>query len=498
MVEVPVSRQIETFEPPRKDFFKNEEEIEKKKKKLTKRQKKVLDDEGINQLQKEVMTCLVLRDRDSATELIVNRIEQENFIYTTKDDIKSEMWIYDEGIYIPQGKSFIREFCRRILGKAYTIPLANEIVSKIEADTFINHDEFFRTNYPLEIPLENGILNIHTKKLSPFNHQKIFFNKLPVKYNPKATCESIEKFFKDVLRDEEDIKIMFEIFGYCLLKEYRFEKAFMFLGSGRNGKGKTLSLLKRFVGPDNCCSIPLSQINAVSTSVAELHGRMVNISGDLSNTDLKDTGTFKQVTGRDLITAKRKYLRDLFFVNYAKLLFACNDLPRVYDFSQGFWSRWILLEFPYQFVSQDELDKIPEDQKDKYKLRDEEIIDKIIGEEEMSGLLNQSLIALDRLLENRDFSFTKGTAEVKDMWIRQSDSFTSFCMDHILEDYDGSVSKRELRRSFSRYCKKHKIKGASDKGIKATLEDLYGVTESQPMGGDRQWDGIKLTASSKL
>ncbi len=291
---------------------------------------------------------------------------------------------------------------------------------------------------------------------------------------------------------------MFEIFGYCLLKEYRFEKAFMFLGSGRNGKGKTLSLLKRFVGPDNCCSIPLSQINAVSTSVAELHGRMVNISGDLSNTDLKDTGTFKQVTGRDLITAKRKYLRDLFFVNYAKLLFACNDLPRVYDFSQGFWSRWILLEFPYQFVSQDELDKIPEDQKEKYKLRDEEIIDKIIGEEEMSGLLNQSLIALDRLLENRDFSFTKGTAEVKDMWIRQSDSFTSFCMDHIIEDYDGSVSKRDLRRSFSRYCKKHKIKGASDKGIKATLEDLYGVTESQPMGGDRQWDGIKLTASSKL
>lgn len=498
MVDIQIGRQIETFEPPTQEFLERQKQEEKtKEKKLTKNQKKVLENEGINELQKQVVTNLLLKERDVATELIVNRIEQENFIYTTKDDIKSEMWIYDEGIYIPQGKSFIREFCRKVLGKAYTIPLANEVISKIEADTYINHDEFFRTNYPLEIPLANGILNITTKKLFPFNHRKIFFNKLNVKYNPKAKCPAIEKFFKDVLRNEEDIKVMFEIFGYCLLKEYKFEKAFMFLGSGRNGKGKTLSLLKRFVGADNCCSVPLSQINAISTSVAELHGRMVNIAGDLNNTDLKDTGTFKQITGRDLITAKRKYLRDLFFVNYAKLLFACNELPRVYDFSQGFWSRWILLEFPYQFLSKEELKKLPDNQKEQCKLRDEEIIDKIIGEEEMSGLLNEALIGLDRLIEQRDFSFTKGTAEVKDMWIRQSDSFTSFCMDNIVEDYNASVSKKDLRRFFSKYCKKHKIKGASDKGIKATLEDVYGVIESQ-IDGERYWEGIRLTNSGTL
>ena len=45
-------------------------------------------------LQMKVISLLAQKKRRDATELIVNYIENENYIYTIKDDIKTEIWIY--------------------------------------------------------------------------------------------------------------------------------------------------------------------------------------------------------------------------------------------------------------------------------------------------------------------------------------------------------------------------------------------------------------------
>ena len=443
-------------------------------------------------IQNEVLTLIATKREDEATERIVEVIEEQHYIYTTKDDVKSEIWYYNDGIYIPNGKSMIEENTRKILGVAYSPYLVNKVIAKIRGDTQIDHDKFFKNESIEEIPIQNGILNIFTRDITPFNPERIFFNKMPIKYDETKTCPSIEKFFKDILKNKEDAKVMFEFIGFCLMKDYRFEKSAMFIGNGRNGKGKTLSLIKHFLGVENCASVPLSQINSGSTSVSELYGRLANLAGDLSNTDLKDTGMFKQVTGRDLITAKRKYLRDLFFTNYAKLLFACNELPKVYDLSTGFWSRWILFEFPYEFIKEDFYNQKTDGEKLKYKIMDETIIDKLTTEEELSGLLNVALDSLADIIKNKGFSCSKGTDEVKDLWIRKSDSFTAFCIDCVEENLHGKILKKEMRREFSKYCKKHKIPGASDMAIKVSLENKYGAYDSQGSLGDRVWEGISF------
>jgi len=445
-----------------------------------------------DELSFEVKGCILSRQEDTATEIIAKEILETNNIYTTRDDIKSEIWFYDEGIYVPNGKMKIKEISRKIYQEAYTPQRVNKVIAKVEADTQIEHDDFFKNESVEDIPVQNGILNIFTREIQPFTPEKIFFNKLPVNYDPTATCPNINQFFKDVLKNKDDAKVMFELIGFCLMKEYKFEKAVMFIGGGRNGKGKTLSLMKYFLGAENCCSIPLSQIHATSTSVCELHGRLANLAGDLSNLDLKDTGMFKQITGRDLITAKRKYLRDLFFTNYAKIIFACNELPKVYDLTDGFWSRWLLFEFPYRFIKEEFYNKLSEEDRKNVKIMDEGIINKITTQEELNGLLNKALDALDGMIKNRGFSSSQGTDEVKNMWIRKSDSFSAFCIDLVEEDYDGKVTKKDLRKTYNTYCKISGLHGCSDKAIKATLEDRFGAVEFQEHMGDRIWEGIKL------
>ncbi len=450
-------------------------------------------------IKNQVLEKFAAKKFGEASEILVKHVLKTEYIYTTRSDIKPEIWHYEEGIYVPEGRSFLKEYLRETMGEAYSSFVYKIVIDKIEADTFIDIDKFFGKENIEEIPVKNGILNIFNKELKPFNPNKIFFNKLPIEYNPNAKCPAIKEFFKTILKEEEDSKLIFELIGFCLMKEYRFEKGFMFIGNGRNGKSKTLSLMKRFLGAENCSGIPLSQLKSESSSVCELKNRLVNLAGDLSNTDLKDTGMFKNLTGRDLITAKRKYLRDLIFENYAKMVFACNELPRVYDTSKGFWSRWILLEFPYEFIPEYEYNKLTEKERFMKKIENPSIIDLITTDSELSGLLNESLISLDNLLNNKKFSYTKGATEIKDLWIRMSNSFMAFCMDCLEENPDHYILKKDLRLIFSKYCKSHKIRGAGDKDIKSTLGDLFGAIDSRKMIRTEEdnivlnvWEGVNF------
>lgn len=269
----------------------------------------------------------------------------------------------------------------------------------------------------------------------------------------------------------------------------------MLVGNGRNGKDKSLELIKRLLGAENCCAIPLASIKPDSFVISELFGKMANLAGDIGNGDLKDMSQFKALTGRSLISAKRKFARDIVFVNHAKFLFACNELPMVYDLSKGFWDRWVLLEFPNTFVTTEEFEKA--ENKENLRIRDENIIDLITTKEELSGLLNQALLGLERLMNNKNFSVSKGSEEVKNLWVRKSNSFIAFCMENITEDYEGRVTKKELRKRYSKFCKDNRLISKSDVVVKRVLQDLYGASEGQVSSqfnnylGERIWEGIK-------
>ncbi len=437
-----------------------------------------------------VLTAIIKNRKPEATEMMVEWIKNHNKICTTRDDEKPEMWIYQEGIYKPQGKSFIVEFIRRVLGEAFTTFLGNQVIEKIRADTYIDANEFFQNNYVEEIAVQNGILNLTTRRLSPFTPSKIFFNKIPIWFDRVATCPNIEKHFEAVLKHNEDIPVIYELFGFLLYKDYFIEKAIMLIGTGRNGKGKSLELMKRFLGPDNCVNIPLQDFENDQYAMGELFSKLANLSADINKKALVKTGTFKNLTGRDMVSANRKFLNRAHFQNYAKQIFCANELPITYDTTPAFWNRWVLLEFPFTFLSQKEYDT--REDKTNIKLADPEIISKLTTEMELSGLLNLALDGLDRLRKQKDFSYIKSVAEVEILWRRKSCSFNAFMMDCLEEDWEGSITKQELRHAYSDYCKAHKLKMVKNEIILNLLTCEYGIDDVHPHGGERCWKGIKF------
>ena len=452
-----------------------------------------------------VMQHILLKERPEATELMVSQILAREHIHTIRaDNAESEMWIYSEGIYVPQAKTFIKEFIRKVLGEVFTTTFTNQVIAKIEIDTYIEQDKFFMEEDWRLVPVKNGILDIRnlenigletqTFPLLPFSPRYKFFSKIPAEYNREKDCPAIKKFFSEIL-EEADVNVIQELNGFLIVRSYFLKKAVMFLGDGDNGKSILLSLEKTFVGIDNCSAIPLQRLDEDNFCLSELHGKLANICPDLSHEALKNSSNFRSVTGKDMISAARKFLSDIKFVNYAKMLFSANKLPRPYETDiSAFFNRWIIITTPYRFLPQKEIETIPENERENIKVADPDIMEKLTTEDELSGLLNYALAGLQRLMQKKDFSYSKSSEDVKNLWIRKADSLSAFLMDEIEcsdDTYDEIVAKSDFRQNYGAYCRKHKLQIFGDKHISFVLETTFGVGEAQ-IEKVRVWKGIKL------
>lgn len=425
----------------------------------------------------------LIRDPRQATELIVQHIKSKKRIYTVRDDKFPEMYVYQDGIYLPNGESVVREIVRDIFGKAFTTHLSNEVIAKLQPDTFIDADDFFNQKDTIlyELPVENGILNILTKELQPFTPEKRFFQKLPIRYDPNADCTKIKTFVHQIVETPDDMALIQEIFGFTLLRDYRYELAFMLCGSGRNGKGKLIALLKTFLGSHNVANIPLQDLDRDQYAAGELFNKLANLGTEISGRQLRSTALFKSLCGRDMITVNRKFKTRISFVNHAKLIFASNELPETEDLSPAFFMRWRLIDFPYTFVDETEYAGMTAEQREKCKIKDPNILDSLTTQEELSGLLNWALSGLERLLKNNQFTNSPTMQIVKTQWIRRANSFEAFFNDCLIQKEDSEIGKVELKRAYSEYCKRWNLKPKPGKEIKEYL-DLRGFSEEREQG----------------
>jgi P4 family phage/plasmid primase-like protien len=369
-------------------------------------------------------------------KLLAEELMQEYRFITMKDT--DVVYVFNDGFYQPYGEILIKQQCKARLGKEYRKNRAEEVIDYIKVSTYINRKE----EPPNLIPLANGILDLNTMELNPYSPDSMFFNKIPVEYDPKADCPNIKRFLNEVTATKEDIDILLEVIGFCLYREYIIAKALMLVGGGSNGKSTFLNLLKAFLGKENVSGRSLQELEENRFAKADLHHKLANIYADLPDKALWRTGTFKMLTGRDLITAERKFQHSFTFENYAKLLFSANKVPEAYDDSDAFFRRWLIIVFPNQFINE---------KADPY------ILQKLTTPEELSGLLNLVLPALKRLLEKGQFSHSKITEEIREDYIRKSSPIAAFVMDCLEVDSDAFIIKQDLYSAFAAYCRERKI-----------------------------------------
>jgi len=359
------------------------------------------------------------------------------------DSRSEDLYIYNKGIYTRTGPITIKSETERILGELSSTHSLNEIIEKVKRITIIPREDFKNESNNL-ICVNNGILDIETMELKPHDPNLIFTSKIPVDFTPDAKCPKIKKFLKDILY-KEDISVVEEWIGFCLLRVYLFKKAIIFFGPGDTGKSTLLNLLVKFIGRDNVSDIGLYKLSSNTFASAKLYQKLVNVYDDLDFKDIIDIGRFKTACGKAPLDAEKKFGEPFWFFNFAKLTFTTNKIPQVKNKDaddSAYFSRWLVIRCDNVF-DKNEIDPY--------------YLEKITSPEELSGLLNCALKWLERLLKNKRFSYNKNWEEVKTIMERSGSPLASFVQDELSEKQGGWISKQGLYEAYLKYTKDNSL-----------------------------------------
>jgi len=240
------------------------------------------------------------------------------------------------------------------------------------------------------INLKNGLLNIHNFSFIEHDPEIFTINQLNCYYDKEAFDEPTYNVIRALACEDEDIiTLLIQMLGYTLLNNCRFQKAFILLGNGRNGKSMFLDMIRAWLGDDNCSSLALEDLSK-NFLTAELVGKMVNIGDDSGHNLLENTAIFKKLVTGDSIVVQRKHQNPFKFVNKAKMIFAANTLPPTTDKSEGFFRRCIIIPFNAYYKETD-------------KNYDPNMLDKITTSNAKSYLLLLAIEGLKSLIENNKF-----------------------------------------------------------------------------------------------
>lgn len=393
---------------------------------------------------------------------------------------KSDIWVYrpKRGIWTPNGEELILSIVTNWLGELYRPSNSAWTEDYIRNTNYVSKDRI--EGEPTKIVLRNGVYDLITHVLSPFDPDIYALQALPFSYNPEAKAEKINKFLEDVC--PERVQTLKEMAGYCLLRGYPIHRFFILEGSGRNGKGTYINLVKAFLGKENVSSVSLQHLDKNRFKPAELHGKLANLNNDIPAETLKNTGILKQLTSGDLITVEKKGKDPFQMENYAKMIFSANQVPMTLDDSDAFHRRAITIKFLQEFD-----DGVNADPK---------ILEKITTEEEKSGFFNEAIVYLKNLLDRGKFYGERSIEERKMEYIKLSNPIQYFALTCIAKDLNARTYRADLYNAYVRVCERLEKIPTNDvwfgKTVRRYLPYTHEAQETIDGRKVRIWKGIRL------
>lgn len=361
-----------------------------------------------------------------------------NHDFVTLSDT-DELYIYDEGVYIPKGTITVKEDCERIIDDCHRGQV-EEVIAAVKRRTYTDRENF--DNELHMINLKNCWLDIKTGETHKHSPKKLSKIQIPIFYDPEKIPQNFIKFLKQCLPKQIDLYSVWEQFASCLLKTSRFGKAFMHVGLGANGKSVFLNTIQRCLGPEIVSHISIHAIENNRFAPADLEGKLANIYNDISNEELNTTGIFKNLVTGDPVFAEKKNKQPFSLTNFAKMFFSANQIPIVYDESDGFFRRFMIIEWNRQFLGKD---------------ANTLLLEKLVTDDEKSGILN-ILVAMARELNNRGyFKYADSVEKLRKKWKNKADSVSGFLEKCLIYDDNLVVEKKRMYDNYVKYCTDNKL-----------------------------------------
>ena len=411
--------------------------------------------------------------------LVADLVMKEASLKTIMDTDALLRYDSKSGLYLPDGDAFVKAKVEKIMSELdqaefTTINYVREVTGHIKRSTYIAREKI--NGDPDMLVVRNGVIHLTDREIFPHSSKEVFTIGIPVSYATDATCPRIDSFFPQIVK-VEDIALLYELVGWCLDRKSTIQKLFFLLGAGANGKSTYLNLLRKFLGPENCSAASLQSLADNRFTMAQLSDKLANIFPDLPASGIRDSATIKGLTGGDTMMAEHKFEKPFNLQNTAKLVFSANKAPRLSEDSDAIWRRLVIVDFPNQFMGAK---------------ADSNLVDKLAAPEELSGLLNAALQALQRLRQQKAFTVGASMESIRRKYLLNSNPVPVFIEERCTKDITASVTKDELYEAFLQFCEDTGTTLLGKKAFGARLNAMSVATEGQDVWHMHIWRGLKL------
>jgi putative DNA primase/helicase len=283
--------------------------------------------------------------------------------------------------------------------------------------TNLTPPDWFTRSTEKKINFKNGVLDLRTGDLSPHSMENGFRYVLPYDYDEGARCPTFDTFLHQVTGGDQDLAdLLMEFAGYSFSGDFPWaQKILVLTGEGSNGKSTFIDVLRALAGKNNYSSLTWKAMNN-QTTLQLMDGKLFNISEEAPKHALSDSTLFKNLTTGGEIQLKMLYKQPYEIQNKTKLIFACNELPQSEDTTKGYFRRFLIAPFQYEFS------------KEKGNV-DPHIRGKLV--KELPGIFNLVRKGYDRLVKQQEFTDARAAARQLDEYKLEVDHATRWIRENM-------------------------------------------------------------------
>lgn len=318
-----------------------------------------------------------------------------------------------------------------------------------------------------QIQFKNEIIDLKTGEVIEATSEYFTFNSIPWEIGMIEDTPNMDKFIKSWVGEENLTKVQ-EWIAYNMLTDYPIHRITCMNGSGSNGKSTLIKLMRKIIGEHNLIGGELDTVFLERFGLSYLHRKTGIVMGETNFQKLTRTGKFKSATGQDPLIIEYKGKIGFDYVNYAKVTICTNSLPITWDKTDGFYRRWLIINFPNKFQEKvDVLKKIPE--------------------KEYSNFCRKSIRLLKGILNRGGFTNEGDIEERRKNYERISNPLDIFLKEKITDNYEECITRKEFGLIFKAWLKENKYRILSDKEIVKLMSEYYTTRWDT---GERVWIGI--------
>ena len=311
------------------------------------------------------------------------------------------------------------------------------------------------------IAFKNGIYDIVTDNMLPFDPAYVITNKIPWNYVPGVYSEIADKTLNKLACHEADTRsLLEEAIGYAFWRRNELRKSFMLVGDKKNGKSTYLDMINNVVGDENAANLDVNEIGDKFLT-AELFGTLVNIGDDIDKKYNGHTGYLKKLISGSKVQAQKKGRDPFKLISYTKYYFSANKIPRFDDSTGALLDRFIIIPFNATFSPDDE----DFDPYIKYKLEDEEV---------MEYLIAIGINGLKRVLKTNTFTMTEAVLrELKEF--DEQNNPTHLFFEELTKDNVVNHTAKDVYVKYDLWCRNNGCKACSSIEFGRRIKSYFDV-----------------------